>query len=225
MASDANQQTKSDKDEEKSLVSFLPRPLRRPVQWLIEITTLVGAIGAVIGWFGSFFSFVGKSSAWQWVWAQAVSLATNAPQIVRDAVHGIGVGASWLIEHYRAIVHPIFDFLFDWLPFDVPEGTYDLIFIASVAILSLARWWRHSFNEDDEDDHSFITKAGPFAPVNALALLGLLVFIPVILLLSRAMDKVRPLPLKFLISVVTILLYAIGLSMCVWIWFVLDWLF
>jgi hypothetical protein len=225
MASDANQQTKP-ADEDKSLVSFLPRTLRRPVQWLIEITTLIGALGAVIGWFGSFFSFVGKSSAWQWVWAQALSLATNAPQIVRDAVHAVGAGASWLIEHYRAIVHPIFDFLFGWLPFEVPEGAYDLIFIASVAILSLARWWRHSFTEDeDAADHSFITKAGPFAPVNALAILGLLVFIPFILLLSKAMDMVRPQALKFLISLLTILIYAAGLSMCVWIWFVLDWMF
>lgn len=116
--------------------SSLPRWLQRTVQWAVVVLAWASVIGSV-------FSIAASA---RWVIDASASVyqfaATHLPLMlgVFDLLHHG-------IEVWRSITRPVFDFLFGWVPFDVPRVALDILVIVSVVVGGAVRGWLATLNE------------------------------------------------------------------------------
>lgn len=104
----------------------------------------LAALGVAWSWFSQVTSVVGLVGIVEdlKVWLRTAAWCTErvraaAPQLA-DFLAGLGAAIHAGLEFFRGLYRPIFEFLFGWLPFDVPVLAMDILVVA--IFVAASRW-------------------------------------------------------------------------------------
>lgn len=100
------------------------------LKWFVVLTAWAGLISSVLSIF-SYAAWVIDSCLYLYEFA-----AENAPKLVV-----LFDGISAMVDWWRSVTHPVRDFLFGWLPFNVPRWTIDVTVILTVSFGGFVRAW------------------------------------------------------------------------------------
>jgi len=145
------------------LIDRLPRPLRH----LFELIGIASALVTLLGWIASTFSLIAKMTFWGVAWTALVSWIAHVAPGLAAIARWIGTNTHWLVDQYRAFFYPIFDRLFEWLPFEVPPIAIDVISIVFFGIFGAARLMRIVEQHPDDADRalSIALRGGILFPI------------------------------------------------------------
>lgn len=179
----------------QKLVEKLPWPVQR----LLEGIQIAGAFFALFGWLGSTVSLISKMTFWDACWSFLLNFALQLPDWVSDVLHWLGAQAHWIAELYRQIVHPIFQWLFQWLPFEVPPVVIDLISIALFGFIGWIRILKLSQDAERPDFEEYPVKfamsTGILAPMTMVQVVPFVIFVrtsrPVVEVLAVVRNRLK----------------------------------
>jgi len=128
----AKQETTAESDK---LMDRLPRPVR----WMFEIIGMLTALGTLLSWLASTFSMFSRMTFWDDAWAAISTWAIQAPEWAMTALNALGQGAHALIELYRGVTYPVFEWITSRLPFEAPTWSLDVVLIALFGMIGVRR--------------------------------------------------------------------------------------
>jgi hypothetical protein len=218
--------------EDRTLLSFLPKPVRVPVRWLVEVVGVLGALAALASWFGSFFSFVGRLVIWQDAWALVVNWAGGFPELLRIVIQPLGLGAHYVVERYQEIVHPMLEWVFGLLNLSVQAWVLDAIFLGSFAIFSFVRYARNVVAPEVSNEMEmifgdildYIWESKIFAPIALINAIGLAIVSPIWLIGAKLYMRYNNIGERVGLGILYTSV-ALGLTLPLLLLYFADWLY
>ncbi len=129
------------------LIDRLPKPVRH----MLELIGILSALATLVGWLASTASLLSKMTFWSDAWSAILKWSINLPEIAQTVLHMLGASAHWVVEYYRWLMHPVFEWIASWLPWHLPPIAFDVLSIMIFGVFGAIRLVRLNNEHVDID--------------------------------------------------------------------------